>query len=126
MEWNTLDGYIIKEHPGQVAMSLWDTLYRWLCHHETPYVDWYIIKKRPMQVLMPLWDTLYRWLCHHGTPLDVDGYIINENSKGPKFQTLGSKDPNEAIRAQIQNGNESQQNNVGRDKLFPEFSLNVY
>ena len=42
---------------------------------------------------MPLWDTLYRWLCHHGTPLDVDGYIISENSKGPKVQTLGSKGP---------------------------------
>ena len=91
MEWNTLDGYIIKEHLGQVAMSLWDlehsiqvamsswnTLYRWLCHHETPYVDWYIIKKRPMQVLMPLWDTLYRWLCHHGKPY-VDRYIIKEH-----------------------------------------------
>jgi len=25
--------------------------------------------------------------------LDVDGYIINENSKGPKVQTLGSKGP---------------------------------
>ena len=77
---------------------------------------------------MPLWDTLYRWLCHHGTPLDVDGYIINENSKGPKVQMLGSKGPNEAKRAQIQNGNESQQNNIGnrRDKLFPEFSLNVH
>ena len=62
----------------QMGISLWDTLYRWLCHHETPYVDWYIIKKRPMQVLMPLWDTLYRWLCHHGTPY-VDRYIIKEH-----------------------------------------------
>ena len=60
---------------------------------------------------MPLWDTLYRWLCHHGTPLDVDGYIINENSK---VKMLGSKGPNEAKRAQIQNGNESQQNTKHR------------
>ena len=83
-------------------MLLWDTLCRWLCHHETPYVDWYIIKK--------LWDTLYRWLCHHGTPYYVDGYIINEKSKCPNATV---QRPKEAKRTQIHNDSESQQNNVG-------------
>ena len=66
---------------------------------------------------MPLWDTLYRWLCHHRTRYYVDGYIINEKSKGPNIQMLRSK---EAKRSQIHNGGESQQNNVGnrRDQLF--------
>ena len=32
-------------------MPLWDTLYRWLCHHGTPYVDRYIIKEHPMYML---------------------------------------------------------------------------
>ena len=27
-------------------MLLWDTIYRWLCHHGTPYVDDYIIKEK--------------------------------------------------------------------------------
>ena len=66
---------------------------------------------------MPLCDTLYRWLYHHGTPYYVDGYIINEKSKGPNATV---QRPKEAKRAQIHNGGESQQNNVGnrRDQLF--------
>ena len=78
MEWNTLDGYIIKEHLGQVAMSLWDTLYRWLCHHETLYIGGYVIMKHPMQIGISLRNTPFRCLCHCGIPC-IGGYVIMEH-----------------------------------------------
>ena len=78
MEWNTLDGYIIKEHLGQVAMSLWDTLYRWLCHHETLYIGGYVIMKHPMQIGISLRNAPCRCLCHCGIPC-IGGYVIMEH-----------------------------------------------
>ena len=41
-------GYVIVGHPKQVAMALWDTLYRRLCHVGTPYVGGYVFMKRPI------------------------------------------------------------------------------
>ena len=41
-------GYGIVGHPMQVAMALWDTLYRWLCHFGTPYVGGYVFVKHPI------------------------------------------------------------------------------
>ena len=56
-------------------MSLWVTLYRWLCHCRTPCVGGYVIVGHPVWVAMSLQDTLYRWLCHCGTPY-IGGYVI--------------------------------------------------
>ena len=72
-------------------MPLWDTLYRWLCHHGTPYyVDGYIINEKSK--------------CPNATvqrPKEAKKAHIH-NDDGPK-----------AKRAHIHNDDESQQNNVG-------------
>ena len=87
-------------------MSLWD--YRWLCHHETPYVGVYI----------PLWDTLYRWLCHHGTP-HVDGYIIKEHPMYYYMLCHGGGHPILLVRSVVGNG-------ISISVLFKNHTITVY
>ena len=59
-------------------MSLWDTLYRWLCHHETLYIGGYVIMKHPMQIGISLRNAPCRCLCHCGIPC-IGGYVIMEH-----------------------------------------------
>ena len=114
MEWNTLDGYIIKEHLGQVAMSLWDTLYRWLCHHETLYIGGYVIMKHPMQIGISLRNAPCRCLCHCGIPC-IGGYVIMEH---PQMQMAISLTKTQKVQRSKRQGPKGQMRPKG-----PKFKM---
>ena len=69
-------------------LSLWETLYWWLCPCRTPYVCGYIIvghtfyrvdnviMKHPIELTMSLWHILKRWLCHCDISYRVDNVIV--------------------------------------------------